>query len=138
MINWDKSNLAGTQSPVFLGLEFLLRTPVVRLGPKAYQSTRQAIKTAVVGRAMTTCQFASLLGKLKHWAQYMPRGRPHLRPIQRWFKDRWVQSHGRWSDVVYPDLTLVQHLQWFLRPTLWQSGIPLHPPTPQQDLFTDS
>ena len=87
---------------------------------------------------MTTGQFAWLLGKLKYWAQYMPRGRLQLRLVQRWFSSHWNQTRGRWTDVVTPDSKLIQHLQWFQKRKLWEQGIPLHPPAPSQDLFTDA
>ena len=79
-----------------------------------------------------------LLGRLRHWAQYLPRRVLRLRLVQRWFSSRWNQSHGRWTDTVVPDSRLISHLRWFQKRAPWKQGIPLHPPTPSQDLFSDA
>ena len=137
VLNLLKTDLSGTQLPVFLGIEFDLKAALVRPGPDALRDIRQAVLAVKPHTTLTARQLASLTGKLKHWAQYIPRGKLHLRDIQFWTSSRWRQATGRWQDKITTDEELSRFLRWW---SLAQrsSGVPLHPPTPVQDMYTDA
>ena len=139
VVNWEKSDLSGTQTPVFIGLQFLLVQGRIRPGPEARESVRTAINNLKKKSCVTARQFSSVVGKLKHWAQYIPRGRLQLRHIQHWLKTRWTQTTGRWNSLIQLDDRIRHFLRWWTCQSLiWTKGVPLHQSPPVQDLYTDA
>ena len=138
IINWEKTNINGTQTPIFLGLEFQLTIGMVRPGKKAWTEFRLTVRNLRAGQKRTARQLASIIGKLKHWAPYIPRGRLRLRKVQQWYALHWAQASGRWNDQLTLDSHLLSLLHWWAEKAQTSRGVPLHSPTPTQDLFTDA
>ena len=96
------------------------------------------IRSIKPGSRLTARTLLSVLGKVKHWAPYTPRGRLQLRKSQEWLKRNWNQSQDSWEFVVTVDQTLVKQLHWWTLPGNTSRGVPLHAQKPTQDLFTDA
>ena len=62
----------------------------------------------------------------------------HLRKSQKWVKQNWSQQSSRWEAMVRINSTLLQQLLWWSFKKNTHLGVPLHPPTPVQDMFTDA
>ena len=137
VVNWEKTDISGTQTPIFLGLRFRLDLGRVKPGPKAWKSITETIRNLRPGITITARRMASLIGMLKHWAPYIIRGRLSLRSLQHWISNRWQQSHARWNARITLDQEFTSQLTWWTRPER-TGGVPLHPPTPSQDLYTDA
>ena len=137
VVNWEKTDISGTQSPIFLGLQFRLDQGRVKPGPKAWNSISKAIEALRPGLSVTARAMAAFIGMLKHWAPYIFRGRLSLRSLQHWTSDRWQQRHCRWNDRLLLDRSFTDSLPWWTHPERTR-GVPLHPPTPSQDLYTDA
>ena len=138
IINWDKCILDPTQVFVFVGLLFNLRIARVSPGQKGLDSLLADIRQLTPGSYHSARKISSVLGKAKHWAPYTPRGRLQLRKSQEWLKRRWSQSRDSWDTPLLIDDTLKKHLRWWSLPGNTSPGVPLHPPTPTQDMFTDA
>ena len=85
-----------------------------------------------------SCQFASILGKIKHWARYIPRGRLALRKVQHWLQQHWNQRTGHWNDRILLDVEVIRNLAWWRRERNYTAGIPLHPPIATLEMLTDA
>ena len=138
LVNWEKSFLEGSQLTIFLGLEFNLSTARICPGPKGVQGMQSKIKALKPGKMVSALTLFQLLGVLKHWSPYIHRGRMELRKVQRWLNCRWRQSRGRWTDRILIDVSLRNILRWWRAMPRIQRGIPLHPPSPSQDMYTDA
>ena len=138
MISWEKSNLVPTQVFTFLGLQFDLRSGTVRPGDKGLHNLVVDIKSLRSGDSVTVRRLSSIIGKAKHWAPYVPRGRLQLRSTQKWFKDRWTHQLQNWAYAVTIDPQLIRQLRWWTQQSHTHTGVPLHPPVPVQDLYTDA
>ena len=138
IINWDKCILDPTQVFIFLGLLFNLRLGLVQPGQKGLESLRQDIRSLTPGSVHTARAISSVLGKAKYWAPFTPRGRLHLRKSQEWLKRIWCQSRGSWDQPLTVDDTLSAQLAWWFNPDNVSPGVPLHTPTPTQDMYTDA
>ena len=138
VINWDKSDISGSQTVVFLGIFFDLQRAVVMPGQKAISSMDNTIAGLSTGMLISARDMASIIGKIKHWAPYVPRGRLRLRPIQRWLAQRWNQAEERWSHQLLIDKKLIHLLRWWRKKKFLSAGVPLLPPEPVLDLFTDA
>ena len=99
---------------------------------------QNVIKSIQAGRLYTARYLSSLLGKAKHWAPYMQRGRLTLRKTQEWLKRRWTQTRWNWEQLVQADLKLIKQLHWWTLPGNTSQGVCLHTPAPCQDMFTDA
>ena len=138
VINWDKSMLDPTQQFVFLGLLFNTHTASVSPGPKGLENLSTAIHSLSPGSIHTARSLSSVLGKIKHWAPYTSRGRLQLRKAQEWLKRHWTQGLYNWEKLIQVDTALVKYLHWWTLTRNTTRGVPLHPPLPTQDMFTDA
>ena len=138
IINWDKCSLTPAQEFTFLGLQFNTRLATVAPGQKGLTGLITAIKTLKSGTWVSARTLSSVLGKAKHWAPYTRRGRLHLRKSQSWLKQRWTQGRSGWEFLVQVDSQLVKQLHWWTLPGNTSPGVPLHSPTPIQELYTDA
>ena len=137
-LNWEKSELTPSQTFTYLGMTIDSRTLTVRPGPnriRLLQSTLARLRSQSHASAR---QLTSLLGSMESLAMIVPLGRLHKRPLQRGLAIRWSPASGRWD-------TSIPLGPWFLEATdhwldlSWlQAGVPLVPPTPRLQLFTDA
>ena len=137
MINKAKSDLQPKQQFVFLGMTFNTLAGTVAPAPKHATRIRGLYRLACQRRVWTARQMYALLGFLQFLAPLTLRGRLHLRPLQRWFRDRWTQHTGAWSDKVTVDPEFLSHLLWWTLPDRFL-GVPLLPPEPSVTLYTDA
>ena len=138
IISWDKCSLTPSQEFVFLGLRFNTKSGTVAPGPKGLDDLNRAIKSLKPGSWTTARAISSILGKAKHWAPFTRRGKLHLRKSQEWLKQRWTQHLTNWEAAVQIDATLLKQLHWWKLPGNTHPGVPLHPPAPTQEMFTDA
>ena len=136
-INMAKSELTPQQSFIFLGMRFDTVVGTVSPAPKHVQKMNRLYSLARRRPTWTARQVYSLIGYLQFLAPLVHRGRLHLRPIQRWFRARWSQHTGNWSDRVLLDDSVLQLLRWWTLPERF-SGVPLLPREPTLTLCTDA
>ena len=138
LISWDKCSLTPSQEFTFLGLRFNTGAGTVAPGRKGLDDLHTAIKGLKSGTRITARTLSSILGKAKHWAPFTRRGKLQLRRSQEWLKRRWTQSLTNWESMVQVDNQLIKQLHWWTLPGNTLPGVPLHPPTPTQELYTDA
>ena len=136
-INESKSELTPRQCFNFLGMRFDTLAGTVAPAPKHADRIRSLYQLACRRRVWTARQMYSLVGYLQFLAPLTFRGRMHLRPIQRWFRERWVQSTGLWTDTVTMDPQLLALLHWWTLPDRF-TGVPLLAAEPTLTLCTDA
>ena len=136
-INTAKSELTPRQSFTFLGMQFDTVAATVAPAPKHADRMRHLYNLVCRRPTWTARQFYSLLGYLQFLAPLTLRGKMHLRPIQRWFRARWTQHTGRWTDLIPMDPQIRQLLHWWTLPERFL-GVPLLPPEPTLSLCTDA
>ena len=136
-VNFAKSELTPKRDFVFLGMRFDTIKGSVAPAPKHSARIRTLYNLACRRPQWSARQFYSLVGYLQFLAPLTHRGRLHLRPIQRWFRARWVQHSGQWSDIIFLDSELLQLLQWWTLPERF-AGVPLQAPDPTMSLCTDA
>ena len=136
-VNYRKSELLPRQEFDFLGMRFDTIAGTVAPAPKHAVKMRHMYQMARRRQSWTARQFYSLIGYLQFLAPLTHRGRLHLRPVQRWFRERWSQQTGRWSDIITIDSHVLQLLHWWTLPDRF-AGVPLIPCEPTLSLCTDA
>ena len=136
-INHKKSELQPRQTFDFLGMHFDTVAGTVAPASKHAVKMRQMYQMACRRHTWTARQVYSLIGYLQFLAPLTHRGRLHLRPIQRWFRSKWSQHSGRWTDPILMDPAVCQLLQWWTLPDRF-TGVPLVPCEPSLSLCTDA
>lgn len=137
-LNLAKSDLRPSQSFDYLGMSIDSRSMSVRPGVRRLQHLTDLLNRLRSQRSASARQLSALLGTMESLSTLVPLGRLHKRPLQRHFAQRWSPTRNAWDDQVPLG-------EWFLEATdqwldlRWlQTGVPLVPPTPQLQLFTDA
>ena len=122
----------------FLGARFKLAQALIGPSQDNIASILQALAKLVGARQASARQLYSILGQMESMASLLPLGRAFKRSLQWELKERWCQRLALWD-------TNILLGQWFVSAvTPWMdldfltSMSPLHHPSPQLHLFTDS
>ena len=82
LINWEKSNLSPTRSPIFLGAEIDIRNQVARPSPSRIQTIRRAALCLQKCRHTSARSYLQFLGYLASLVEVLPDCRLLMRPFQ--------------------------------------------------------
>ena len=138
VLNLDKSDLTPAQSFDYLGMTIDSRSMSVRPGAKRLKHLADLLAQLRCLHSASARQLTALLGMMESLSTLVPLGRLHKRPLQRGLARQWSASRQSWdAQVVLGDWFLEATARW-LDPIWLQSGVPLVPPTPQVQLFTDA
>ncbi|XP_070205904.1 uncharacterized protein [Littorina saxatilis] len=136
-VNVGKSELEPSQGFTYLGIEFNTVEWSVRPAQKRVDKL-QALIRALHGKNVASArELYSILGQMESMASLVPLGRVHKRPFQAAVQTRWDQATQAWSCQVelgdwFRSTTGVWLLPWV------SQGVPITPPAPENDLFTDA
>jgi hypothetical protein len=136
--NLSKCDLTPSQQFTYLGMHvdttcMLVRPTLVRMN--RLQATLQDLRSRETAPARL---LASLLGIMESLAPLIPQGRLLKRPLQRAFRARWDQASQPWNRPVSLGQWFLEATQpWLDVPSL-MVGVPVVPPSPQHDLYTDA
>ena len=138
LVNEKKSRLVPAQRFEYLGLLFATVPAMVR--PADHLVTKAVAMGQPVSplESITPRGLMRIIGLFNSLADFVPRGRLFLRPVQFWLRNRWSQQGGELdvSLVVTPSLITAlakwTDLDWL------QMGVPLVPFEPTVLLFTDA
>ena len=137
-LNLEKSDLSPAQSFLYLGMRIDTQSMTVRPGDKRLRHLYLLLTQLRSQRHASPRQLSSLLGSMESLSALVPLGRLHKRPLQRGLALRWSPTRGSWDDqILLGDWFLQATVRWLDLPWL-TSGVPLVPPTPQLQLFTDA
>jgi hypothetical protein len=137
-LNYDKSELVPSQRFVYLGMEFDTVAWTVRPALPRVESLLSLLEKLLRLDAASARQIASLLGTLESLAPLVHLGRLRKRPLQRAFRERWVQARDAWDCSVPLGLWFQEAVAVWLNRDWLLAGVPIMPPPPQRDLFTDA
>ena len=138
LINWGKSELELTQEIEYVGLRYDLKEGMVYPALEKMDRLKVATAPFLEQSKVVAVKWQSLLGLLTSLQNMVPLGRLHVRQIQ-------YNLHSCWSPQKESQETLVpvwdsalQNIFWWLDPSNFFKGVPLHHPEPQITVFTDA
>ena len=137
-INWKKSELVPKQRFLYLGMTF--DTVSWRVSPSIQRIDKLH---ALLGRlrnsnSATAREWAALLGIMESMAPLLQLGRLHKRAVQRLFRSRWSQDSQSWGSQVQLGPLFERAIAQWLCHSWLSSGVPITPPPPQEQMFTDA
>ena len=137
-LNLAKSDLTPAQSFVYLGMAVDTQSMTVRPGDKRLQHLESLLTPLRSQRHASARQLAAVLGSMESLSALVPLGRLHKRPLQRGLALRWAPTRGTWDDQIPLGEWFRQATDRWLDLSWLRAGVPLVPPTPQLQLFTDA
>ena len=90
-------------------------------------------KTSISAR-----DFLSLLGQLNAAADFVMRGRLHLRPLQMSLHNQWQPQKFPLCHQICMTTEILQHLKCWLQEDCYHQGVPLKIDPPSHTIFTDA
>ena len=138
LINFPKSCLHPRDLFEFIGLEWNLRGNAIKPRLEKIHQLRSDVKVAQPGKRIKAKKMASLVGVIKWMAPYVPLGNMHLKKLQWKIRQKWSQSVHGWNAKILVTRSMYDLLRWWTRPTNTHRGVPLKPPHPTLDIFTDA
>ena len=136
--NLKKSDLFPAQKFTFIGMEFLTQQNLVRVPADRVQNLILTIKKIMSAKHVSARTFLSLLGKLSAAADLVLLGRLHLRPLQMCLLSVWKPHILPLDHPISINGMIPSHLQWWINPIRFETGISIHPPDPKFFLYTDA
>ena len=135
-VNVAKSELIPTQKFTFLGYRYNTNSGMV-YPPQARVEDLITLVSQVQKQRPTVRKMMSLLGLMSSAEKVIPWGRLHMRELQADLHGQWRRGESLESQIVLTPPSRAD-LQWWKEDSNLVAGLPLHPPTPQIELFTDS
>ena len=136
--NWEKSELVPVQDFCFLGARFKLAQALIGPSQNNIASILQAVAKLVGARQASARQLYSILGQMESMANLLPLGRAFKRSLQWELKERWCQRLALWDSTIPLGQWFVSAVAPWTDMDFLTSMSPLHHPSPQLHLFTDS
>ena len=136
--NWEKSELVPVQDFCFLGARFKLAQALIGPSQDNIASILQALAKLVGARQASARQLYSILGQMESMASLLPLGRAFKRSLQWELKERWCQRLALWDTNILLGQWFVSAVAPWMDLDFLTSMSPLHHPSPQLHLFTDS
>ena len=138
-INWGKSQLVPVSTIVYLGMEFTLKSSLVRPPMDKCLEIKELAQKFMDNAYMTARQWSILLGKLAFLATMVPQGRLHQRELQFHLRQHWDFNWDLQTTVQIPMTESVQQtLSWWTHIPNLRVGKPLSQPSPSRTIFTDA
>ena len=138
VLNLEKSELSPSQSFDYLGMSIDSRTMTVKPGAKRLRHLADLLSLLRPQSRASARQLAALLGVMECLSALVPLGRLHKRPLQRALASRWSHTQGSWDDLIPLGQWFLEATSHWLDLTWLLEGVPLVPPTPQLQLYTDA
>ena len=136
--NWEKSELVPVQDFCFLGARFKLAQALISPSQDNIASILQALAKLVGTRQASARQLYSILGQMESMASLLPLGRAFKRSLKWELKERWCQRLALWDTNILLGQWFVSAVAPWMDLDFLTSMSPLHHPSPQLHLFTDS
>lgn len=137
-INVAKCDLVPSQRFLFLGMLFDTVAWSVRPSDERIDRLAALIQSLSVQRLASARTLASLVGAIASMALLVPLGAARARPIQRWLSSAWTQHLSTWESLIAIDQNLLSALQPWSNRSLLTKGVPITPPPPAVEVFTDA
>ena len=135
-VNVAKSELIPTQKFTFLGYRYNTNSGMV-YPPQTRVEDLITLVSQVQKQRPTVRKMMSLLGLMSSAEKVIPWGILHMRELQADLHGQWRRGESLESQIVLTPPSRAD-LQWWKEDSNLVAGLPLHPPTPQIELFTDS
>ena len=136
--NWGKSELVPVQEFTFLGARFKLKQALIGPSQDNIVSLQQALTKLLGAKEASARQLYSILGQMESMASLLPLGKAFKRPLQWEFKERWCQGLALWDDKIPLGPWFCKAVSPWMDMEVIMAMSPLHHPSPQLHLFTDS
>ena len=107
-INWGKSQLVPVSTIVYLGMEFTLKSNLVRPPMDKCLEIKELAQKFMDNAYMTARQWSILLGKLAFLATMVPQGRLHQRELRFHLRQHWDFNWDLQTTVQIPMTESVQ------------------------------
>ena len=137
-INAQKSEPTPARSFLFLGMEFDTVRWTVKPAPHRTDRLSQQLSHLRQAPQASARLLSSLLGLFESLAPIVPLGHLHKRPLQRLFRQRWSQRTQPWDAPIPLGLWFNQATSQWTDPSWLSQGVPIVPPPPEEELFTDA
>ena len=137
-VNPGKSDLTPSQSFTYLGMRFDTVSWLVRPSQQRLDRLNSLLTNLSNLQSASARQLSALLGQMESLSPLIRLGRLFKREFQRQFRSRWSQRSQPWDTSISLGTWFLQSTsQWFNQQWLSQ-GVPIVPPPPQEDLYTDA
>ena len=134
-----KSQLVPVSTIVYLGMEFTLKSSLVRPPMDKCLEIKELAQKFMDNAYMTARQWSILLGKLAFLATMVPQGRLHQRELQFHLRQHWDFNWDLQTTVQIPMTESVQQtLSWWTHIPNLRVGKPISQPSPSRTIFTDA
>ena len=135
VVNVLKSELTPSQTFKFVGYGYNLQEGVVFPYPDRVEEIHA--KAIALGQQpyTTAAKLSSFLGLLAATEKMVPRGRLHMRHLQRTLKAHWCHPQPLSTRV---PIRAKGILSWWANPENLLAKAPLHRPTPEVTVYTDA
>ena len=129
---------SSSQGFLFPGARFKLAQALMGPSQDNIASILQALAKLVGARQASARQLYSILGQMESMASLLPLGRAFKRSLQWELKERWCQRLALWDTNILLGQWFVSAVAPWMDLDFLTSMSPLHHPSPQLHLFTDS
>ena len=136
--NWGKSELVPVREFTFLGARFKLKQALIGPSQDNIVSLQQALTKLLGAKEASARQLYSILGQMESMASLLPLGKAFKRPLQWEFRERWCQGLALWDDKIPLGPWFCKAVSPWMDMEVIMAMSPLHHPSPQLHLFTDS
>ena len=136
--NLGKSDLVPSQEFSYLGMRFDTRSFRVAPIQRRVDKLQQLLAKLLSSVRASARQLSSLLGCMESLAPLVALGRLHKRPLQRLLRARWQQAYSQWDEEILLDSCFRDAVHQWLDLDWLSQGVPIVPPPPSVELFTDS
>lgn len=138
IINWDKSELSPTHTPIFLGAEIDLRNQLARPSPDRIQKIRRAAAALRRTRRTSARKFLQFVGYLASLVDVLPDCRLFMRPFQHHLLRFYRPSRDPLSSQIPIPAGIRLLLARWTDFSFLSQGKPLRVPQPSITVTTDA
>ena len=138
IVNMEKSDLVPKQTFQHLSYQFFLEQGKVAPTEERWEKIQTKILQFLEHPISTAQKWQSLLGLLVATEKLVPLGMLHVRPFQLGLLNQWSPLRGLQSDTLPISQTVRQALVWWTHKQNVMVGVPLRPPKPTLEIFTDA
>ncbi|XP_072165932.1 uncharacterized protein [Diadema setosum] len=138
IINWDKSELSPTHTPIFLGAEIDMRNQLARPSPDRIQKIRLAAATLRRTRRTSARKFLQFVGYLASLVDVLPDCRLFMRPFQHHLLRHYRPSRDPLSSQTPIPGGITLLLARWTDFSFLSQGKPLRVPQPSVTVTTDA
>ena len=138
VVNLPKSDLTPKQVFDYIGITFDLSNGLACPAHHRVQTFLNLLKSFTQSPAPPAVRWQQVLGHMTSLEKLTRRGRLHMRPLQFALHDFWNQLRDPPLQPIPITPEVRSALEWWSHQPNLTSGVPLHQPPPQLQLFTDA